>query len=291
MRKWVRTTKNESYEEFVNKFKPKKTTDDCYTPQAIYDVVREWVCQKYNVEPEKIVRPFWPGADYTTYEYADGCVVLDNPPFSILSKICEFYQERDIKFFLFAPANTMFSSMKPGVSCVICDCKITYENGAVVPTSFFTNLEGEIAVLVCPELTEIVNDADKKAQALKKRVRPQYEYPDHIVTSALLRRFARYGVEFVIKKGEFVKVRRLDAQKTDKKVIYGSGLLVSNRAATAKARAEEATERAAVAKKAAAAEAAERAAVAKKAAAKRWELSERERAIVAELGDDSPHPE
>ena len=24
--------KNESYEEYVEKFKPKKTTDDCYTP-------------------------------------------------------------------------------------------------------------------------------------------------------------------------------------------------------------------------------------------------------------------
>ena len=24
--------KGESYEEFVEKFKPKKTTDDCYTP-------------------------------------------------------------------------------------------------------------------------------------------------------------------------------------------------------------------------------------------------------------------
>ena len=24
--------KNKTYEEFVDKFKPKKTTDDCYTP-------------------------------------------------------------------------------------------------------------------------------------------------------------------------------------------------------------------------------------------------------------------
>ena len=26
--------KNETYEEFVDKFKPKLTTDDCYTPPA-----------------------------------------------------------------------------------------------------------------------------------------------------------------------------------------------------------------------------------------------------------------
>lgn len=35
--------KNENYEEFVNKFKPKLTTDDCYTPPKIYSVILEWV--------------------------------------------------------------------------------------------------------------------------------------------------------------------------------------------------------------------------------------------------------
>jgi hypothetical protein len=28
------------YEAFVDKFKPKKTTDDCYTPPDVYDTVR-----------------------------------------------------------------------------------------------------------------------------------------------------------------------------------------------------------------------------------------------------------
>lgn len=27
--------KNNDYEDFVNKFKPKKTTDDCYTPPPL----------------------------------------------------------------------------------------------------------------------------------------------------------------------------------------------------------------------------------------------------------------
>ena len=35
--------KNETYDEFVEKFQPKLTTDDCYTPQAIYNTVLEWV--------------------------------------------------------------------------------------------------------------------------------------------------------------------------------------------------------------------------------------------------------
>ena len=29
--------KSNDYEGFVEKFKPKKTTDDCYTPPLVYD--------------------------------------------------------------------------------------------------------------------------------------------------------------------------------------------------------------------------------------------------------------
>ena len=36
--------KGETYEEFVAKFKKNapKTTDDCYTPQPVYEVVKEY---------------------------------------------------------------------------------------------------------------------------------------------------------------------------------------------------------------------------------------------------------
>ena len=33
--------KGETYDEFVEKFKPKNTTDDCMTPPLVYDAVRE----------------------------------------------------------------------------------------------------------------------------------------------------------------------------------------------------------------------------------------------------------
>lgn len=38
----------ETYEEFVEKFKPKKTTDDCYTPPLIYEAVKGWAIKEYN---------------------------------------------------------------------------------------------------------------------------------------------------------------------------------------------------------------------------------------------------
>lgn len=48
--KEVRNIKSKTYEEFVEKFKPKKTTDDCYTPPEIYEVIKDWVCKRYNID-------------------------------------------------------------------------------------------------------------------------------------------------------------------------------------------------------------------------------------------------
>lgn len=91
----------ETYEQFIEKFKPKKTTDDCMTPPEIYDVVRDYVCNRWDISPMQVVRPFWPGEDYETYDYSKDSVVIDNPPFSILSRIIKFYLKENIPFFFF----------------------------------------------------------------------------------------------------------------------------------------------------------------------------------------------
>lgn len=228
--------KGESYEEFVEKFKSKKTTDDCYTPPEVYDVIKDWVCKRYKITPEAVVRPFWPGAEYETAEYPDGCVVIDNPPFSILAKICEFYLEREIPFFLFAPSLTAFSgsAVIKRTSHIICDCSIIYENGANVKTSFITSFEPEITAQTSPELTRLVNDVVGRLQKEKTRTLPKYEYPDHIVTAALMQRYARYGVDFKVRRESCMLVRSLDAQKASRKSIFGGGLLLSEKAAAEK---------------------------------------------------------
>lgn len=105
--------KSKTYEEFVEKFKPKKTTDDCYTPDYIYDVIKDWAVKEYGIDESKIVRPFWPGGDYESFDYVEDCVVLGNPPFSIISKIAGFYEKRGIKYFLFAPG-LMLSASRQG---------------------------------------------------------------------------------------------------------------------------------------------------------------------------------
>ena len=48
------------YAAFVEKFKPKKTTDDCYTPDNVYAAVHDWAVKEYGLEGARIIRPFSP---------------------------------------------------------------------------------------------------------------------------------------------------------------------------------------------------------------------------------------
>lgn len=98
------------YDGFVEKFKPKKTTDDCYTPPEIMEVVNSYVENRWGIDRSRFVRPFYPGGDYESFEYQTDSVVVDNPPFSIISKIKKFYLDRRIPFFLFCPSLTAFSA-------------------------------------------------------------------------------------------------------------------------------------------------------------------------------------
>lgn len=51
---------NPEYEAFVDKFKPKLTTDDCYTPPIVYDAVAKWTEETYGIDKRNFVRPFFP---------------------------------------------------------------------------------------------------------------------------------------------------------------------------------------------------------------------------------------
>lgn len=152
---------SQDYEEFVEKFKPKKTTDDCYTPKAVYDIVLEYVNGITPLDGRQIVRPFWPGGDFENFDYPEGCIVIDNPPFSIYSKIVRFFLERDIDFFLFAPGLTQRVA-NADVCYVAAMAEVTYENGAVVRTSFTTNLIKDYRLMTAPKLADELRKASKK---------------------------------------------------------------------------------------------------------------------------------
>lgn len=219
--------KGESYEEFVNKFKRKKTTDDCFTPPIIYDAVKDFVVAEYKLQGRPIVRPFYPGGGFENCEYPDDCVVIDNPPFSILKKIKDFYNKKRINFFLFAPSLTIFSSNEDGVCYYITNTQIEFENKAIVNTGFVTNLEKDYKIIVCPKLAKIIDKANKK----NKRIMAKYQYPKNVIRSSMFSRTLINNQTIKIKPNEIYFIRRLDQQKQYNKNIYGAGFLTTDKIA------------------------------------------------------------
>ena len=228
------------YEGFVDKFKPKKTTDDCYTPQLIYDAILEWCRREYDIPVDApIVRPFKPGGDYQCTVYPEGCYVVDNPPFSILAEIRRWYLARGIKYFLFAPALTILSSKID--DCAICTAApIVYANGAEVNTSFVTNLAGDYVAMSAPSLRHTIDDAVEALAATEKKELPRYEYPDNVVTASMLNELSKRDEAVRIGRRSSARIGRLDAQVPIKKTIFGGGFLVGNAKASdiAKAKAK-----------------------------------------------------
>ena len=252
---------NEEYNEFLDKFEAKKTTDDCYTPEIVYDAICGWVENEYGLNRKDFLRPFYPGGDYQKFVYPKGGVVVDNPPFSILAEILRWYDEHKIRFFMFAPSLTVFSSSSSSTAAaLVCGGKITYENGAVVPTSFVTNLEDCRARSV-PDLYRVVEEADAENKKQFKKVLPKYKYPAEVLSAAMLRYLSEHDTPLRISRKDSHFIRILDSQReAGNNGIFGSGYLLSEKAAAEKAAAE-------------------------KANATEWELSDREREIIRSLGD------
>ena len=201
------------YDKFIDKFKPKKTTDDCYTPAPVYDAVLNFVQTNCDIKGMKVVRPFYPGGNYEDADY-ENSVVIDNPPFSIISKICSFFMDRKIKFFLFAPHLTIFGLLSnDDIQVVVNDDAIIYANGAKVKTSFVTNLFPGYRVLY-RRITEGVQPRNDTKKAIY--------FPKNAITAARLRK----SMPFDILKDESIFTHKVGGIK-----IFGAALIISDAAA------------------------------------------------------------
>jgi uncharacterized protein YciI len=271
-KKVIKTNLFSNYDAFLDKFEDKKTTDDCYTPKEVMDIILDYVNKKYSLNGKKIIRPFYPNGDYESIDYTDEMVVIDNPPFSIITKICKYYIKNNVKFFLFCPHLTAFTS---DIDCthIIASADITYENGATIKTAFVSNIFGDI---------KIIGDADlhqkfKEIQLRDKINLPKYEYPNNIITVSKVSYCVEKGINLTFDKKDLKHYKGMDAQKKHGKVLFGGGFICSDKAAA------EAAQAAAEAAQAAA-EAAQAAAEAKKNNVIIWELSEKEKEIIKSLG-------
>lgn len=214
-----------NYEEFVEKFKPKLTTDDCYTPQNVYDAIVVWCKSVLDLDGRPIVRPFYPGGDFEHYEYPENCIVIDNPPFSILSKIRRWYQYHNIDYVLFAPHLTLFGADIQDTKIVAAG-DITYHNGAVVNTDFVSNCFGDVEILTDPNLTWGIFSANQENKQTKKN--PRYKYPDSVITVSRLEKLCTF-LPLRITRDDVRLTSTLDEQKKRDKSIFGNGYLCSDK--------------------------------------------------------------
>jgi hypothetical protein len=213
------------YESFVAKFNAvgPKTTDDCYTPEDVYRVIVQWINDNLMpLEDKKIIRPFYPGGDYINEVYPADGVVIDNPPFSIFTKIVKFYAARKIPFFLFGPGLTILQA-GAAATVVIAGRDIKYENGATVPTEFATNLAGDTQVIVASELREAIEQCESQYQ--KRNTHNKVKLPDNVVSISFLRHYARANGGLWINKNECLPVRKLQNAPA---ALFGMHLLVSD---------------------------------------------------------------
>ena len=97
------------------------------------------------------------------------------------------------------------------VNHIICDAQIVYENGAMVRTSFVSNMDGDIVAQTAPHLTDLINEAVNALKKLSVRELPKYYYPEHVLTAAMLQRYSKHGIEFSVKRGDCEFLPCLDA--------------------------------------------------------------------------------
>ena len=216
------------YDAYVAKFADApKTTDDTYTPADVYEAVVGWLSEKGKITGgTRIIRPFYPGGDFEGADYPPGCAVIDNPPFSIVSKVCKWYACRGTGFFLFCPA---FTSARLSEFCTVVQIgvPIRFENGARLPVAFASNMFGSAAAIAAGDLTQKIEGC-KSQKKDAKEIR-KMQWPDEIVTVSTLRSIAAGGGTFELDRRDSVMVTKAGGVN-----VYG-GVWLSAKAAEAKA--------------------------------------------------------
>lgn len=72
-----------------------------------------------------------------------------------------------------------------------------------------------------PDLTKAINrENDRLIKANTKELQ-KYDYPMNVITAAMMKRYARYGVDLKIRADDCIQVGSLDAQKQAGKRYFG----------------------------------------------------------------------
>ena len=215
-----------------------KSTDELYTPTAVYEVVLKWVQDNCpSIKGKRIMRPFRPGGDYKAEDY-DGAVVIDNPPFFIENLITRWYVDHGVHFFLFCPALTLFrgSTILDQLTFVAAYARVEYYHNetvkAIIPTSFVTNMPdlADYQMMSAPELRDAIMQAQRKQKDTAKPAKT--EYHPNLVTSFRLSTLSEAGIHMRVRREETLWWRNNLVQRGDFN-IFGGAFIVSDRVAAA----------------------------------------------------------
>lgn len=191
------------------------TSDECYTPEPLYNYIIDWVfMHTRKADGLEICRPFYPGGDYTKEDYTEK-VVIDNPPFSILSQIVRFYEEHKVPYFLFGPSLTLLATIRGQATNYIFphNHDVYYDNGVNVKTGFISNLFDHKIILAA--------DMDLPSGKPKPK-KNKVDYPEGIYNSARLSSKA-YNAEKTIYYDDISYTTTLP----DGKRIFGGGIVTN----------------------------------------------------------------
>lgn len=116
------------------------------------------------------IEPFYNGVDYTAIDYTNK-VVVDEPPFSQLMDILNYYRTNGVYFFLYIPALCDITELTRHRRTLI-DTSVTLikQNDVTTFTSFITNLEpSNVKLKTYPIFRENLINANAYERALRQQ--------------------------------------------------------------------------------------------------------------------------
>ena len=72
-----------------------------------------------------------------------------------------------------------------------------------------------------PDLTKAINRGNDRLIKANTKELQKYDYPMNVITAAMMKRYARYGVDLKIRADDCIQVGSLDAQKQAGKRYFG----------------------------------------------------------------------
>ena len=129
--------------------------------------------------------------------------------------------------------------MKGSWRGIPCGASVTYDNGARVSTSFFTNL-GSCKIRNAPELYRAILSVDNATMGKIKPKLPRFNWPGDVLRTTSLDAATKLGIAFSVSADECRRISSIESLKTKGKTIFGGGYLLSREATAEKVAAEKA---------------------------------------------------